>query len=146
METVELDPADAAELTAIYGEYDWWADRTMEDVREALAGSLVLGVREDDDLVAAARVVTDGVYYATCYDVVVHGKRRGEGVGTALMEAVVSHPALEGVSLTLTCREGLVEFYERCGFEPYPSPVERPDGEAEETCHLHRPRDEGTGG
>jgi predicted GNAT family N-acyltransferase len=143
MESVELDPSHAPELTALYEEYGWWADRSVGEVREALANTMVaLGVRDDGDLVAAARVVGDGVYYAKCYDVVVAEERRGEGVGAALMEAIVSHPDLEDVFLSLTCREGLVEFYGRFGFEPYPSPVDRPDGAPEEMRHLYRPRED----
>lgn len=142
MERVELGPADARDLVELYDEYDWWADRTVEDVRTALANTTIaLGVREGGALVAAARVVTDGVYYGKCYDVVVAANRRGEGVGRALVAAVADHPALDDVFLSLTCREGLVDFYERCGFEPYPGPVDRPDGAAEEMRHLYRPRD-----
>jgi predicted GNAT family N-acyltransferase len=142
MQQVELTPSDAPELTALYEEYGWWADRTVENVREALSNTPVaVGVREDGDLVAAARVVTDEVYYAKLYDVVVAEARRDEGVGAELLDAVVSHPDLDGVFLSVTCREGLVEFYERGGFEPYPSPVDRPDGPAEEMHHLYRPYD-----
>lgn len=143
MQTVELGPAAAAELAALYEEYDWWADRTAADLREALANTTVaMGVRDDGDLIAAARVVGDGVYYAKLYDVVVAADRRGEGVGAELLDAVVSHPAVEDVFLSLTCREGLVPFYERFGFDPYPSPVDRPDGDPEEMRHLYRPRDD----
>jgi predicted GNAT family N-acyltransferase len=140
MEAVELSPADAPELAALYESYDWWADRSVASVREAVSNSLALGLRDDGDLVASARIVTDGVYYAKCYDVVVDDARRGEGVGEELLETVVSHPELADVFLSVTCRTGLAEFYERCGFEPYPSPVERPDGPAEEMVHLYRPR------
>ena len=145
MQQVELTPSDAPELTALYEEYEWWADRTVEDVRDALSNTAVaVGIRDEGDLVAAARVVTDGVYYAKLYDVVVAESRRGEDVGTELVDAVVSHPALDGVFLSVTCREGLVEFYERAGFESYPSPVDHPDGEPEAMHHRYRPYDPDT--
>ncbi len=97
MEAVELGPADAPELAGLYEEYGWWADRDVGEVREALANTMVaLGVRADGDLVAAARVVGDGVYYAKCYDVVVAEDRRGEGIGAELLAAAVSHPDLVG--------------------------------------------------
>jgi len=35
----ELTPADAPALTAPYAEHDRWADRGVEAVREALAGT-----------------------------------------------------------------------------------------------------------
>ena len=56
----DLTPADAEALTALYRHYEWWNDRDPEDVRRALAGTAVaVGVETDDELVAAARVLTD---------------------------------------------------------------------------------------
>ena len=71
-----LTPANAEALTALYGDYEWWADRTTEDVRRALAGTAVaVGIEADDELVAAARVLTDRTYYAKVYDVLRTAKR-----------------------------------------------------------------------
>ena len=77
MSTVrDLTPADAEALTALYGDYEWWDDRTVEDVRRALAETAVaVGVEADDGLVAAARVLTDRTYYAKVYDVLRTAKR-----------------------------------------------------------------------
>ncbi|WP_195156028.1 GNAT family N-acetyltransferase [Halococcus agarilyticus] len=62
----------------------------------------------------------DFVYYAEVYDVIVAESRRNEGVGERLMEAIVEHPALEAIDvIELLCREGLVPFYETCGFEVF---------------------------
>lgn len=138
MQRVDLTPDDAAELTALFAEYGWWADRTESNVREALANSVAVGIRDDGELVAAARVVIDGVYYAKLYDVIVAADRRGEGVGSQLLDAVFDHPALDDVFCSVTCRAGLVDFCQRAGFEPYPSPVERPDGDPEAMSHLFR--------
>ena len=77
MSTVrDLTPADAEALTALYGDYEWWADRTTGDVRRALAETAVaVGVETDGELVAAARVLTDYTYYAKVYDVLRTAKR-----------------------------------------------------------------------
>lgn len=155
--------ATAEELAALYREYDWWADRDVATVRDALAQTdevVVLrsenkpagsagdddsSVSEGDDdssrpddqttAVAAARVVTDYTYYAMVYDVIVRADRRGEGIGQQLMAAVREHPRLDGVDPMLLAREGLVDFYESCGFEPV-GPVERPNGPAEPLAVL----------
>lgn len=67
---------------------------------------------------AAARILTDFVYYAKVYDVVVADSHRDDGVGTRLMEAITETAALDSVDvLELRCREGLVPFYEHVGFE-----------------------------
>ena len=47
MQRVDLTPDDAAELTALFAEYGWWADRTESNVREALANSVAVGIRDD---------------------------------------------------------------------------------------------------
>jgi len=44
----DLTPADAPALTALYGEYDWWADREVEGYGERL----LQGVIEHPDLQA----------------------------------------------------------------------------------------------
>ncbi|MCL9812425.1 hypothetical protein [Natranaeroarchaeum aerophilus] len=71
MDTIrDLAPGDAWELVALYEEYDWWEDRSVEDVRRALAETEVaVGIEADGDLVATARVLTDYTYYANVFDV-----------------------------------------------------------------------------
>lgn len=130
MDVVELDEADAPAVAALYDDHDWWADRGVEEVREALANTeLALGIEADGRLVASARVVTDAVFYATVYDVIVAADRRGEGAGHELMEAVVSHDLVAAVeTVDLRCREGLVPFYRAVGFEVHDPTVETEDG------------------
>lgn len=128
-----LGPGAAPELCALYGTYGWWADRDREAVERALAATdeaVALRDEESGELVAATRVLTDYTYYAMVFDVIVHEARRGEGLGEELLAAVVAHPPLADVHLSLLAREGLVEFYESCGFERQGA-IERPDGEAE---------------
>lgn len=139
METVELSPEDAAELTSLYAGYEWWADREEAEVYKALEHTpLALGLRDDGELVAAARVITDFVYYAKIYDVLVAEAYRGEGIGSDLLDAVLDHPDLTTPHLVVTCREGLVEFYESVGFEPYPETIAHPGGPEEPLHHLVR--------
>jgi predicted N-acetyltransferase YhbS len=115
----DLKPSDAPALAALYEDYEWWNDRAVDDVRVALQETPVaVGVEVDGELVAGARVLTDHVYYAAVYDVIVATDRRGEGLGETLMNAVVSHPDLQRVpGLSLLCRRGLVGYYESVGFE-----------------------------
>lgn len=139
-----VGPDRAAELAALYGDHDWWADRDEESVRRALANTdLAVGLADGDSdrLVAAARVLTDYTYYARVYDVIVAAERRGEGLGSALLAAVREHPDLAGVdALTLGCRQGLVEFYGAAGFAPDET-VPGPDGQPEPYRHLRLLRD-----
>ncbi|WP_436926449.1 GNAT family N-acetyltransferase [Halosimplex amylolyticum] len=144
--TVErsLGPAATPELIDLYETYGWWADREEAPLRRALAATdEVVALRDEEtgDLVAAARVLTDYTYYAMVYDVIVRAGRRGEGLGEELLAALVTHPPLSDVDLSLLAREGLVPFYEACGFEAIGA-VDRPDGEPETLRPLAYRREE----
>jgi predicted GNAT family N-acyltransferase len=143
MATVEYG-ATAEALRALYRDYDWWNDRDVEDVRRALANTdePVLLRDEAGEPVASARVLTDYVYYAMVYDVIVADDRRGDGLGEELMKAVREHPRLQDVSPALLAREGLVPFYEQCGFEVMDEAVEHPDGDPEPLSWLVHRRDD----
>jgi GNAT superfamily N-acetyltransferase len=133
-----LSPDDAERLTALYDDYKWWADRTVEEVQRALAETpVVVGVETEGELVAAARVLTDHTYYAKIYDVIVAADRRGEGHGRRLLEAVRNHPELRAVDgLALSCREGLVPFYESVGFERFDREMSVPEGGRERLVRM----------
>lgn len=133
-----LTPADAPALTDLYEDYEWWADRTVADVHRALDGTeIAVGIEDEGELVAAARVLTDGVYYANVFDVIVATDRRGGGLGRRLMEAVVEHPDLQRVvGLSLLCRRGLVPYYESVGFEFFDPEMEVPEGGTEELVRM----------
>jgi GNAT superfamily N-acetyltransferase len=133
--------ATADELLSLYREYDWWADRAPEDVQRALEHTdEVVVLRDGDgDALAAARVTTDYVYYAMVYDVIVTDNRRGDGLGAELMAAIRDHPRLQDVAPSLLAREGLVPFYEACGFEVMDEEIAHPDGDPEQLRWLvHR--------
>jgi len=74
--------------------------------------------------------MTDYTYYAMVFDVIVHDEYRGEGLGEELLAAVVTHPPIDGIHLSLLAREGLVPFYESCGFERRGG-VDHPGGDPE---------------
>ncbi|MXR20578.1 GNAT family N-acetyltransferase [Halobacterium bonnevillei] len=136
--------ASADELWSLYREYDWWSDREPDSVRRALRNTdetVLLRDEETGDPVASARVLTDYVYYAMVYDVIVAQDRRGDGLGTELMAAIRDHPRLQDVAPSLLAREGLVSFYESCGFEVRDGAVEHPDGDPEPLSWMLHERD-----
>lgn len=133
-----LDESDASELAALYRDYDWWADRRVSAVADALSETdIAVGLADEDELVAAARVLTDYAYYATVFDVVVAAERRGEGFGAELLAGLRAHPDLRSVpGLSLSCREGLVPFYESAGFERVGPEVAVPEGGTERLVRM----------
>jgi predicted GNAT family N-acyltransferase len=140
-----LTPDATAELRALYDPHPAWGERSREAVRAVIENSdVVVGVRDTaaGSLVASARVLTDYRFQAIVYDVIVDESRRGEGLGRRVMDAVVGHPDLQDVDLSLHCREGLVPFYEDCGFELHDRDVEVLDGETVTYRTMRYERDE----
>ncbi|WP_327633528.1 GNAT family N-acetyltransferase [Kribbella sp. NBC_00482] len=108
------------ELTDLLRTAWWMTDRTPADVQHLLEHSdLVIAITHHptNQLVGFARVLTDYAYVALILDVIVAEPHRGSGVGAALLDAVVTHPALADVrSLELVCQPDLIPFYRRWGF------------------------------
>jgi GNAT superfamily N-acetyltransferase len=105
---------------------EWWSrDRTEADVRRMLAETdivIALIDSETDRLAGFARALSDGVYKAFLFDVIVDSAHRGTGLGKQLLDAVFAHPALQDVQhLELYCRPEHVAFYEKWGFGRAPA-------------------------
>lgn len=115
-----LTTRQVGELHALY-QREWWsAGRTLEEVAEMLRHTdLIVGLVEEDTdrLVGFLRVLTDFVYKALVFDVIVAEGHRGRGLGRELMRRLVAHPRLAGVrTVELYCRPELAPFYRRWGF------------------------------
>ena len=68
-------------------------------------------------MIGFTRVLTDFVYRATIYDVIVKPTHRKIGLGTRLIDAVVNHPKLASVEqIALYCLPEMIPFYERWDF------------------------------
>jgi predicted GNAT family N-acyltransferase len=115
-----LDEAQVHELVALY-QNEWWSKgRKLDDVRRILRHSeLVFGLIDtaSNTLMGFARVLTDRVYRAVVFDVIVAPDRRGADLGKHLMDAIISHPDLAGIeSLELHCKPELEPFYAKWNF------------------------------
>jgi ribosomal protein S18 acetylase RimI-like enzyme len=95
----------------------WAQNRAIEDLQTMVANSNpVLHFWDGDFLVAFGRATSDGVYRAMLFDVIVHPRYQGKGIGRHLVETLLDHPQLrkvEKVFLVTTHQQG---FYERLGF------------------------------
>ncbi len=115
-----LDERLVRELHTLY-QGEWWSrDRSLGEVRRMVEHSDVFFAICDEStgrLIAFARVLTDRVFKALVFDVIVAPERRNEGLGRLLMDRIVEHPSLEAVRhIELYCLPDMVPFYEKWGF------------------------------
>ncbi|OUL22413.1 GNAT family N-acetyltransferase [Nostoc sp. RF31YmG] len=110
---------DLYQLRQLFDISAFWAKgRSIEDLSIAITNSdPVVSVWDGNQLVGFARATSDGIYRATIWDVVIHPEYRGTGLGSKLVETVLSHPRMrwvERVYLMTTHQQG---FYEKIGFQ-----------------------------
>lgn len=116
----QIDDRLRGDLMELY-RHEWWTNqRREEDVARMLQHTdLVVGVCADPggQLVGFARVLTDRVFKAVVFDVIVAYAQRHAGLGQRLIDYVLNHQMLAGVRhVELYCKPEMIPFYEKCGF------------------------------
>lgn len=120
--TEQLEEEQLVQLHELLQAQWWGGNRELEEVRVMLENTSlsIAMLDESNQLAAFCRVLTDFVFRATVYDVMVRADLQGQGLGKHLMDRLHSHPKLTKVSLLyLCCEPDLFEFYQRWGFKVY---------------------------
>lgn len=116
----QLTEKQILELVELYKNEFWSNKRNYTGVAKMLEKSdiIVAFVDENKQLIAFARVLTDFVYRATIYDVIVKPTHRKMGLGAKLLEAVVNNANLKDVEvIALYCLPEMIDFYELWEFQ-----------------------------
>jgi nitroimidazol reductase NimA-like FMN-containing flavoprotein (pyridoxamine 5'-phosphate oxidase superfamily)/predicted N-acetyltransferase YhbS len=113
-----LDESAVEAAVELLAEEYWNLGQPRERLRRAhLASTAWVGARTSTgELVATARATSDGAKQALLLDVAVQRSFRGRGLGRALVELLLDHPALRGVYLVRLGTADAQEFYRRFGF------------------------------
>lgn len=113
----ERKDVDPAQLVRLFTQAPWATGRTVEDARQMLIQTdVVLSAWDGNRLVGFGRVLTDYVYRASIWDVIVDRGYQGQDIGTQIVQRILNHPDLKRVELFWLCTRDKQAFYEKFGF------------------------------
>jgi ribosomal protein S18 acetylase RimI-like enzyme len=115
----QLSETQIDDLVSLYANEFWSNRRTRDGVVKMLRNTDLLFAAVDGAgrVVAFCRVLTDFVYRAWVYDVIVSPAHRGEGLARLVLDAMLDHPKLKDVeTIDLTCRPEMAAMYQKWGF------------------------------
>lgn len=108
---------DPAVLLPLFEQAPWARGRTVAETAEMLRQTaLFITAWDDNRVIGCGRVLTDYVYRASIWDVIVDAAYQGQDVGKEIMHRILNHPALQRVELFWLCTRDKHTFYENLGF------------------------------
>lgn len=122
MEIKEYRSYKEAEIRRLYTEVGWTAyTENMSVLEQGYKNSLlVLAAYENDELLGIIRVVGDGFTIIFVQDILVFPREQRNGVGTALMKAVLDrYPDVRQIELATDNTSKTVAFYKSLGFTEF---------------------------
>ena len=116
----KLNKKQVKDLHKLYKNEWWTKDRSKKEIKKMLKHTdIVIGiVNKKGKLIAFARVLSDFVFKAEIYDVIVDKKYRGLGLGELLLTKIIKHKKLKDIKqFNLQCLDELEPFYKKFGFK-----------------------------
>lgn len=109
-------PDEAAESTYALLQTTYWSHKRPRDtVEKILKNSLCFYLLEGSDHVGFARVISDRVTTSWLCDVIIKDEFQNHGVGSWMMQCILSHPDLNATQFVLQTATAHT-FYQRLGF------------------------------
>ena len=119
--------AETGRIVSLYRAEGWWypgedGDKDAARLSAIVSGSHCFAVAEQDNgIVGMGRAISDRFSDAYIQDVAVRRDCRGQGIGTAIVSALVSRLESDGLGwIGLVAERSTEPFYYRLGFAPMP--------------------------
>ncbi len=122
MEIREYKDFNENEIRSLYDSVGWTAyTRDMPALEKGYRNSLlILAAYECDQLAGIARAVGDGATIVFIQDILVKPDRQHQGIGTALLKAMLDRYAnVRQIELTTDSRPETIAFYKSLGFSEF---------------------------
>ena len=104
-------------LLALFEQADWARGRSLKDTQRMLAETdVTISAWDGTKLVAFGRVLTDYVYRASIWDVIVDVSYQDQDIGKGLVQRILAHSSLAQVELFWLCTRRHQGFYASLGF------------------------------
>lgn len=112
---------DCEELLKLQLTAHWCAGRTKEKIQKMIDHSqLLVTCWEGRQLLGCARVLSDYVFRAVVFDVIVLPDFQSVGIAKGLLDHVISHPSLQGVEYFFLYTASKENFYHQIRWNEYP--------------------------
>lgn len=130
----EITDQDWENLVDLYDETDMCIGlgrkRETEKIRSAFQNNFRFVIAWDDErIIGAARMISDGECYGWVHDVTVLQAYRKQGVGQSIMEKLLE--GNEGLLIGLTSSFEAVDFYTKLGFNKHKTAMAKYPGRSD---------------
>ncbi|MRX73845.1 GNAT family N-acetyltransferase [Bacillus lacus] len=115
-----LSDQQVGELYELFSKEWWTRNRKREEIEVMIENSTVtVGIlsEETGELIGFGRAISDKIFRAFIFDVIVRDSFRDKGIGQLVVQALCQHPDLHHTErIELYCPERLIPYYEKLGF------------------------------
>ncbi len=108
---------DPEQLLVLFEQADWAEGRHLEDIKQMLTETdVTMTAWDGSKLVGFGRVLTDYVYRASIWDVIVDVSYQAQDIGKGLVRRILTDDSLARVELIWLCTRRYQGFYASLGF------------------------------
>ncbi len=108
---------DPQQLLVLFEQADWAEGRRLHDIKQMLTETdVTITAWDGTKLVGFGRVLTDYVYRASIWDVIVDVSYQAQDIGKGLVRQILTHDSLVRVELIWLCTRRYQGFYASLGF------------------------------
>jgi len=121
--TTDKNKMDIIAIHDFLSNHSGWSNNIpIEKVQTSIDNSLNFGLFHQGNQIGFARVISDYATIAYLGDIYVLDNFRGQGLSKKLMDAVMSHPNLQGLRRWILLTSTADWLYEKYGFAKLPKP------------------------